>query len=604
MGDRAKPEGAYEPARPAAPGARAEELEVIDELVALHARVLLRMPIVVLLVVAAVALQALDRIPTPLFAGWAIALLAIEGARAWYGRRLLERAARRAEEQVVVHRRLVVLAGLAGAAVGASALLFFPRLPAELQALLALIYFAMTAGGVAVSASSQAILAAYSISMLTPAAIAWGLAHPSQAAATTGLATLYCGFLILLAGDGERLLSRSIRIRRERDRVVQDLEQRNADVQVAVAAAEASALARARVLAAASHDLRQPLHALSIYSAVLAASPDPPTLAEVSRSIDQLVRALGNLLNGLLDLSRLSSGHYVPDLRVFALDEVAADVIAQMRVPIEEKGLALDCRLEPVTVRSDPGALGRVLRNLLDNALKYTDAGRITVEVFARQGSAVVAVQDTGKGIPEAEQIRIFEEFYQLDNEARDRAKGVGLGLAIVQRLCELLGGRIGVQSQPGAGARFELVLPLPAEPLQIAGAAVSAPAVEARLDARRVYVVDDEPEIRRSMQTLLTLWGLEVRTAGSVAEVDALFAASGPPDLLLVDLRLGDGEHGAALAQRLLASPGRYGVLIVTGETSSDALAAAHRQKFPLLQKPITPEALRRAAAEALAWR
>ncbi len=575
-----------------------EEREVVDELVGLHSRVLVRMPVVALLVVLAVAFEGLEHVSSGLFASWAVAVLAVEGMRAVYARRLL--AAPDGTPRAGAHRWLILLAGLAGGSLGASALLFFPSLPIEKQAQLAMIYFAMTAGGVAVSASSQAMLAAYSISMILPAATGWSLAHPEQALTTGALSVLYCAFLILLAGDGERLLLRSIRIRRERDRVVRDLEQRNVEVQAAQRAAEASALARARVLAAASHDLRQPLHALSIYSAILSSSPDPETLGEVSRSIDQLVRALGSLLNGLLDLSRLSSGHFVPDRQTVALDRLVTDVVAQMRTPIEEKGLTLTLVTEPVTVLSDPDALGRVVRNLLDNAGKYTETGGVTVTVAARDGEATVSVADTGRGIPVAEQARIFEEFYQLDNDARDRSKGVGLGLAIVHRLCELLGGRITVRSAEGAGACFEVALPIATASADQRVVAPTA-AASAGFDGQRVYVVDDEPEIRRSMEVLLGVWGLRVETAGTIAAVDGLFAAGGPPDLLLVDLRLGADEHGAALAQRLLQQHGGFAVLIITGETASDALAAANQKGFPILRKPIEPEALRQALAGAI---
>jgi signal transduction histidine kinase len=153
-----------------------------------------------------------------------------------------------------------------------------------------------------VSQSSRNILAAYAMCMLLPSAATWGVVYPTQAIGVGALTILYCMVIILVAADGEKLLLRSVTIRHQRDQLVRDLEQRNSDVRVAMGEAEQSAKARARVLAAASHDLRQPLHALSVYSAVLASKPAPDLLNEVSVNIDQIVRALGNLLNGLLDL--------------------------------------------------------------------------------------------------------------------------------------------------------------------------------------------------------------------------------------------------------------------------------------------------------------
>jgi CheY-like chemotaxis protein/two-component sensor histidine kinase len=361
------------------------------------------------------------------------------------------------------------------------------------------------------------------------------------------------------------------------------------------------------VLAAASHDLRQPLHALSVYSAVLASKPAPDLLNEVSVNIDQIVRALGNLLNGLLDLSRLSAGNYVPEHQQLTMDTLIAGVCAEYNQAAAQKDLALVQDLKPVRVMGDPVALGRIARNLIDNAIKYTDAGQVRVYTGVDYSQplpqAVLSVTDTGKGIPAAEQAKIFEEFYQLDNPGRDRSKGVGLGLAIVQRLCELIGAKIQVESRLGEGTEFRVSMPA------ALGAAVSRPeqdsaASSVSLEGRRIYVVDDERDIRTSMRALLGVWGVQAWTADSVQDADALFAANGPPDLLIVDLRLADEEHGSHLADRLQKRHGDFPVLIITGETASDALREAHDSGYTLLQKPIAAEVLRREIVSMLGAR
>ena len=579
--------------------------QVLRELIALHAGVLLRMPVVALLVWAAVAAQNVGTVPGAALLGWGALIVGVESLRAAYSWRL--RTARTQGDPARAHLELVWLAGLSGLSMGVSGALFFPSMPAESRVMLSAIYFAMTAGGVAVAASSQTILAAYSLTMMVPAALAWGWVVPSQGVAIVGLSLLYCVFLIAVAGDGERLLARSIRIRQERDRVVADLQRRNEDVQAAMAAAETAAQARSRVLAAASHDLRQPLHALSICSAILNAGPDEAALKEVSRNIDQLVRSLGNLLNGLLDLSRLSSGHFVPERKAFALERIVGDVCDEMAGAAQAKGLALVRRIGSARVESDPTALGRVLRNLVDNAIKYTDRGTITVSVEVREGRARMSVDDTGRGIPAAEQARIFEEFYQLDNAARDRSKGVGLGLAIVQRLVELLDATIEVRSEPGRGACFTVSMPALAAPDPAPDPAPDAgpgAARAPRFAGQRVWVVDDEPDIQRSMRTLLEVWGLQARAFGSGAELEAALDDDGAPALLIADLRLGGDEHGAALARRLRARHPELQVLIMTGETSSVALRDANRDRLPLLHKPVVPETLSDALAAALSPR
>lgn len=584
---------------------RAElDTEKLLELVRLHAQALLRMPWVQALLVVGVGLFVHGYIAQGLFIAWGITTIAVELLRAQAARIVLRRGD--AVNPRRVHRLFVVLAALSGGAIGLGGVWFLPHLPMQPQALFGAVLFAIPAAGVAVSQSSRYILAAYALSMLPPAALEFGVLHPTQAWGITALTLLYCAVLILVAADGERLLLRSIVIRHERDRLVGDLEDKNTAIEAAKAEAEQSARARARVLAAASHDLRQPLHALSVYSAVLAANPTSDVLREVSHDVDQIVRSLGNLLHGLLDLSRLSAGNYVPEREQFAIDSVLRGVCGEFQDAAARKGLALVVELTPIRVLGDAVAVGRITRNVLDNAIKYTEAGEVRVTLRTGQDPdgtplATIDVADTGKGIPESEHARIFEEFYQLDNPGRDRSRGVGLGLAIVQRLCELTGARISLESKPGSGTRMRITLRAEAvsDPPE---SSVSAAPGEVPLQGKRMYVVDDERDIRNSMRALCRAWGMLVETAESSGSLERLFARQGPPDLMIIDLRLGEGEHGAQLAERMQSRYGDFAVLIITGETSSDALREANRSRYTLLHKPIAAEVLRRAIGAAVA--
>jgi CheY-like chemotaxis protein len=214
-------------------------------------------------------------------------------------------------------------------------------------------------------------------------------------------------------------------------------------------------------------------------------------------------------------------------------------------------------------------------------------------------------VTDSGKGIPVSEQSRIFEEFYQLDNPGRDRNKGVGLGLAIVQRLCELSHARISVRSEVGVGTCFSVRL---AEVLLTPATLVEpehwrpTPAPALALGGRRIYVIDDEMDILKSMTRLLELWGGQARSAHSPASAVQLFEQHGKPDLLITDLRLGADENGAELTLRLRQRFGEFPALVTTGEISHEALGFASNHGLQLLHKPITEEALRRAMSQLLA--
>ena len=579
------------------------DTEKLVELLRLHAQALLRMPWVQALLIAGIGLFVHGYVALRQFVAWGIATVVVELLRAQAARAVLRRGD--AIDPRGVHHLFVLLAALSGGAVGLGGVWFLPQLPVQPQALFGAVLFAIPAAGVAVSQSSRYILAAYALSMLSPAALAFGVLHPTQAWGIAALTLLYCAVLILVAADGERLLLRSIVIRHERDRLIRDLEEQNATVEAAKALAEQSARARARVLAAASHDLRQPLHALSVFSAVLAANPTPDVLREVGHDVDQIVRSLGNLLHGLLDLSRLSAGNYVPERELFAVDRVLREVCNEFQDAAARKGLSLVAELAPIQVLGDAVAVGRITRNLIDNAIKYTETGEVRVTLRQEQDPdgaplATINVADTGKGIPESEHARIFEEFYQLDNPGRDRSRGVGLGLAIVQRLCELIGGSISLESNVGSGTRMRVVLRSPVVS-ELPDATVRAAAGEVSLHGKRVYVVDDERDIRTSMRALCRAWGMDVETAESGDSLERLFAERGPPDLMIVDLRLGEGAHGAQLAERMQSQYRDFAVLIITGETSSDALREANRSRYTLLQKPITAEVLRRAIGAAV---
>ena len=587
----------------------APDREVLIELLGLHARAMRRMPWVQTWIVVGLGLFIFVQVNRLIFVGWGLLTIAIELGRSRFAAGVLKRDL--SADPYRTHRQFVILAAVAGAGIAVGAVLFLPKIPIWDQALFAATLLAIPSAGVAVSQSSRYIVAAYSVAILGPAGAVWCALYPSVALGGAALVGLMLTVLILVAADGEKLLRRSVNIRHERDRLVRDLEQRNADVrsamtevQSAMAQAEQSAQARARVLAAASHDLRQPLHALSVYSAVLASKPAPALLNEVSGNIDQIVRSLGNLLNGLLDLSRLSAGYYVPEHQEIDLERLIAGAASEFQHPAAQKSLALLQDLSPVRVLSDPVAIGRIARNLIDNAIKYTDQGsvRVALSVDSSDGEplALLTVTDSGKGIPASEQERIFEEFYQLDNPGRDRSRGVGLGLAIVQRLCELIGASIRVESVLGEGTRFLVSIPALRGVATCADISVPQP-VQTGLEGKRVYVIDDEIDIRKSMRMLLDVWGVEVTTGDSSTAAEQIFTEQGAPDLLIVDLRLGETEHGAQLADRLRHRYGAFPVVIITGETASEALRQANQSGYAPLQKPIDGELLRRTILAAI---
>jgi len=241
------------------------------------------------------------------------------------------------------------------------------------------------------------------------------------------------------------------------------------------------------------------------------------------------------------------------------------------------------------------------VRNLVDNAIKYTERGHVRVVLRAEGDVAVISVEDSGPGIPLGEQARIFEEFYQLDNPGRDRSRGVGLGLAIVKRLCELTGADIRVESFIDRGTTFSLRLPDLLGKADGASLQMEADANAVDLRGSRVYLVDDESDVLHSTGELLRTWGLDVGQAESVAAAEALFAERGAPAILITDLRLRDRENGATFAERMRSRHGDFPIIVITGEVSAVATRQVEQLGATLLYKPLTAEALHQAVANAL---
>jgi CheY-like chemotaxis protein/two-component sensor histidine kinase len=356
--------------------------------------------------------------------------------------------------------------------------------------------------------------------------------------------------------------------------------------------------AKTRFLAAASHDLRQPMHALALTVGELREIARSPELAALARRIDRSVAALEDLLDALLDVSKLDAGAIAAEQRAFPLQPVLERLADEVGPAAEEKGLRFRVVPTSLWTESDPTLLGRILLNLAVNAVRYTREGGVVVGCRRRGAHAEIVVADSGIGIAAADQVRIFEEFYQAGSPQRDRAQGLGLGLAIVDRAARLLGHAITVKSRVGRGSvfgvRVPVVPPRPGEP------ASAAPETGTQLAGLRVLVIDDEPDVRAALDGLLRRWGCSIETAASGAE--ALAAGRVSPDLVLCDLRLGEGGNGFDVLDRLRA---RWGTglrgIIVTADASAERIADAHARGYPLLHKPVRPAKLRALIEELL---
>ena len=369
------------------------------------------------------------------------------------------------------------------------------------------------------------------------------------------------------------------------------------ELQIAKDRAEAANRAKSHFLAAASHDLRQPTQALGLFIATLRAMAKKPQLrgedvGHIASRLQLAMEGLGRLLNGLLDVSRLEAGAVEVTLAPMPVQHVLTQVHNGFAGPAQAKGLGFKVVPSRLWVESDPVVLARIVSNLVANALRYTERGRVLVGCRPRGDRVEIQVMDTGIGIAEDQRARIFEEFYQVGEAARDGEQGLGLGLAIVKGSAALLGADVDVESVVGRGSCFSISVPR-AHP--VAALAKVAEATRPVQRSREVLVVDDDPAIREAMQHLLEAWGHTVLTAASLEE--ALGRARERPsiDLLLSDHRLSHGTTGIQAVDAVRAVLGReIEAAIVTGDTSPATLRAIQGRKLCLLHKPLDGEQLR----------
>ncbi len=398
--------------------------------------------------------------------------------------------------------------------------------------------------------------------------------------------------LALLAAAGE---TASGQLRQLRDAQTIEAERGRAEhmrEQAELATAESAA--KTRLLATASHDLRQPLHALVLFAERLVERARGGELAELADRIRASSRALAEMFDAVLDLSRLEAGVVAPRVEDVALEPLLGRLVDESRELAREKGLTLGYEPRVSWARTDPVLFARIVQNLLGNAIRHTEAGGVELRTFELGRDVVVEVADTGPGIPAERREDVFREFVQLE---RDRAHGgLGLGLSIVARSAELLGHRLEIASRPGGGTILRVLAAsaAPLRPVEPSGESHSRPCV---------VVVDDDRLVLDALSGLLESWGYEVIGAESPEEALASLARRGDtPSVIVADYRLRNAATGLDAIRAIRGAAGRaVPAVVVTGESGSEPLEAIRASELPFLRKPVPPAKLRALIGELL---
>lgn len=354
--------------------------------------------------------------------------------------------------------------------------------------------------------------------------------------------------------------------------------------------------AKTRFLAAASHDLRQPIHALGLFFSALSEQVQGERPQHLLAQIDTTIDVIASMLNALLDISKLDAGLVKPNPSNVDLNPILQHIEAEFGLAMKQSGGSLRIRHCDFQVYSDPEILERMLRNIVANAVRYAAGGHVLVAARRRGATVHCQVIDNGSGIPEEKTRDIFLEFHQLDNPQRDRREGLGLGLAIVDRLAKLLGHQVLLQSTVGRGSCFTIVVPRSESENTQSDTPPDTPAPQASegFQGLAVLVLDDDIVVRDAMLMLLQTWGCDVQSASTIDEALVLVKRS-PPQVMLIDYRLPDNSTGIEAIAALNQTLGRQmPAAIITGDTAPDRLLQASVTNHPVLHKPVHPSKLR----------
>lgn len=533
---------------------------------------------------------------------WALTM-GLACAAGHFGRRLMPERTGEAHAGSYA-RSMTLLLTLIGALWGLAAWLYMDmRTPATVICILSLIA-GMSAAALAVFSACLPVAVGFFIPAIVPV---WAVFIATGDVAYLPMflgAPLYLVVLMIFARNYARVARHGIALRFANVELISQLREQTARAEYAQREAEEANRAKSVFLASASHDLRQPLHALGLFVVTLGRSDLTDKQRQLLTHIEAASGAAREMLNTLLDFSKVDAGVVTARPRAFRLQPLLYKLENEFAPQADDRGLFYRTRDTTATVFADPTLVELILRNLIANAIRYTTQGGVLVACRRRGECAMIEVWDTGVGIPMTQHRAIFKEFHQLGNPERDQRKGLGLGLAIVAGLARTISTRILLNSRPGRGSVFRFALPMTEDRGETQPAGLHH---KPSLKGLRVLVIDDDQEIRIAMATLLESWQSVCLAVES--EEDALAALGAfRPDLLLADYRLRGERTGQ---EAMMAIRERLGwaipTVIITGDTAPDRLRSVHAGGAALLHKPVVAHQLHTAMTALLrdaGWR
>ena len=484
---------------------------------------------------------------------------------------------------------LVIGSASAGIVWGLGGLLLFPANSLAYQIFIIFSLLAMTGGSTFTLSIYLPAYFSFSPIVLLPMSIKLFTMGETIYYSLAAVVLVYLAALTVFNIKINQTFKRSLELRYENLDLIEQLKEQKTE-------ADRANAAKSKFLAAASHDLRQPLYSLSLFTSVLDESTESPKIRKIVNQINHSVDALKELFDALLDISKLDAGVVTAEKESFRLQNLFDTLSNDFDMQASDKGLAITWPKCEYHVFSEPSLLEQILLNYLSNALRYTESGSITIACREKYGLITISVTDTGIGIPQDELQDVFTEFHQVGNAERDRANGLGLGLAIVDRTAKLLGHEIHATSSPGKGSTFTVSVERSEAPATPRSPNIQIEESTHSNEALLVVVVDDEKSIREGLRHLLELWGYQVIT-GTNAQVvmSQLEQTDTIPDAIISDFRLKQGQTGIDVINLLHSTycP-NIPAIIVTGDIDKKRLEDINASQIQFLSKPVPPAKLR----------
>ena len=481
-----------------------------------------------------------------------------------------------------------ITAFVSGCTWGATSILFL-----QTDNIIIMVFLLMTLTGITVGSSASLAnfvwsYYAFAIPTILPFAYVLSSTGKSEFIVLSLMLSVFLLLQLVVAKKNQNTLDESIVLRNENTDLVEQLQIKNKK-------AESANAAKTRFLAAASHDLRQPLHAMSIFMNVLSENNKDPEQAVIVDKIKKSSASLESLLESLLDISKLDAGVINIEVKPFKVQTMFDVLHNEFKTIAAEKGLKIHFVATSLSLNTDMQIIERILRNLISNAIRYTDNGRVLIGCRRKKNSVMLSVCDTGIGIEKNKYDIIFEEFHQLENLSRDRSKGLGLGLSIVNRLTVLLGLELKLKSVPGKGTVFSVECPRSFTEQQFIPD-TDFPVVHSQFSDKTIIIIEDEAEIRDALNMLLSGWGCKVFEITSKSEVKQKLSPIDKVDMILADYRLANNETGVDVIHAIheFYLDEKIPAVIITGDTAPERIKDAKRSGFQILHKPVAGGKLR----------